>query len=204
MGTQEFQTCNIPCSRISNPRAATNGRPSPAARLSYNGSMSDLRDTHWFAIQVRPCAEAAAELNLRRLAIETLLPLIRRPIRHATRTLRLAARALFPGYLFARFSATDSLRAVSYCRGVVRCSRPATDRFLSTILSSLAFAPESGPMAVSKWKNAGFALTTAFELRRAHWGGWSGVFERELSDSQRVVILIETPSKVAWSSHATF
>src|SRR5262245_10679402 len=74
----------------------------------------------WFAIQTRPSAEAAAEFNLRAFSIETFLPLARRPVHHATRRPQIAVRPLFAGYLFARFCAAVSLRAVSYARGVLR------------------------------------------------------------------------------------
>src|SRR5439155_17173840 len=87
-------------------------------------SNSDLMTTsdemQWFAIQARAGAEAAAESNLRELPVETLLPLARRLVHHATRTPRLVLRPLFPGYLFGRFCAAALLRAVSYSRGVLR------------------------------------------------------------------------------------
>ena len=77
-------------------------------------------ETNWFAVQAHSRAEAAAEFGLRSLSIETLLPLVCRPLHHATRAARHVVRALFPGYLFARFCLAESLRAVTYCRGVVR------------------------------------------------------------------------------------
>src|SRR5688500_12917053 len=90
--------------------------------------MMTWNDIHWFAIQTRPNAEAAVESQLHSLPIETLLPLARRPIRHATRAARMVLRPLFPGYLFARFCAERSLRAVAYSRGVLRVLGGAPDR----------------------------------------------------------------------------
>ncbi len=52
-----------------------------------------------------PGAEAAAESNLHALPIETLLPLVRRRVHHATRAPRMVLRPLFLGYFFARFCA---------------------------------------------------------------------------------------------------
>ena len=154
--------------------------------------MSDLRDTQWFAIQARPCAEAAAEFSLRTLSIETFLPLIRRPIRHATRRVRLAARAFFPGYLFARFCATDSLRTVSYCRGVVRVlgasnrPKPVEDSIIASIRARI----DADGFVGLEQRRPG--VTDCVRIVSGPLAGWSGVFERELSDSQRVVILIDT------------
>src|SRR5947207_955888 len=82
--------------------------------------MSTTDEIQWFAIQSRVGAEAAAGSNLRALSIETLLPLVRRPVHHATRTPRMVLRPFFPGYLFGRFCAATSLRAVSYTLGVLR------------------------------------------------------------------------------------
>ena len=77
-------------------------------------------EMQWFAIQSRTRAEAVAESNLRALPIETLLPLVRRPVHHATRTSADGPATTFPGYLFARFCPVVSLRAVKYSRGVLR------------------------------------------------------------------------------------
>src|SRR5436190_4775222 len=82
--------------------------------------MTANEEMQWFAIQSRLGAEAAVESNLRALAIETLLPLRRCLVHHATRAPRMAVRPLFPAYLFARFCAAVSLRAVKYSRGVLR------------------------------------------------------------------------------------
>src|SRR5262245_30749217 len=90
-------------------------KPSPTAPL-----MATCDEIQWFAIQARVGAEAMAEANLRALPIETLLPLVRRPLRHATRASRMVLRPLFPGYLFARFCVATSLRAVKYSHGVSR------------------------------------------------------------------------------------
>src|ERR1043166_9230657 len=82
--------------------------------------MTTSDEIQWFAIQARPGAEAAAQSNLRPLTMETLLPLVRRRVHHATRASRMVLRPLFPGYLFVRFCTAVSLRAVRYSRGVIR------------------------------------------------------------------------------------
>ena len=145
----------------------------------------------WFAIQAHPCAEAAAEFNLRSLSIETLLPVVRRPIRHATRVARLTVRALFPGYLFARFCAADSLRSVTYCRGVVRVLGagdrpiPVEDAIIESIRARI------GAEGCVELIEHGLGANDRVRITSGPLAGWSGVFESELSDSQRVVILIE-------------
>lgn len=148
--------------------------------------------THWFAVQARSRAEAAAEFGLQSLSIETLLPLVRRPLRHARRVARYRVRALFPGYLFARFCVAESLRAVSFSRGVVRVLGagahpiPVEDSIIASIRERMG---EDGCVALDERR---FGIRDCVRITSGPLAGWSGVFERELSDSQRVVILIET------------
>jgi transcriptional antiterminator RfaH len=149
-------------------------------------------ETHWFAVQAHSRAEAAAEFGLRSLSIETLLPLVRRPVHHARRAARHVVRALFPGYLFARFCVAESLRAVTFSRGVVRVLGaggrpvPVEDSIIASIRERIG---EHGCVALDERR---FGVRDCVRIISGPLAGWSGVFERELSDSQRVVILIET------------
>jgi transcriptional antiterminator RfaH len=135
-----------------------------AMNLSY--------DRQWFAIQARSGAEAAVETRLRTMSIETMLPLARRTSRHA----RTIIRPFFTGYLFARFSAAESWRAVTYSHGVIRVVG-RSDRPLAvddTIIASIRARMgndgcvklhESAPRAGDCVRIAAGPLT-----------GWSGVF----------------------------
>lgn len=154
--------------------------------------MTTNDNLHWFAIQTRPNAEAAAEAQLRALPIETLLPLMRRPVRHATRAPRMVLRPLFPGYLFARFRAAVSLRAVNYSRGVLRVLGatdrpwPVDDAVISAIRARLGV---TGWVELTERQ---FGAGDSVRITAGPLAGWSGVFDCELSDAERVVILIET------------
>lgn len=147
---------------------------------------------HWFAIQSRPGLEAAAESNLRALPIETLLPLARRLVRHATRTPRMVVRPLFRGYLFGRFCGAASLRAVSYSRGVLRVVGgggrpwPVDDAIIADIRERI------GPEGCVEIPQRTLRVGDSVRITSGPLSGWSGVFDCELSDTQRVVILIET------------
>ena len=146
----------------------------------------------WFAIQARPGAEAVAESNLRALPIETLLPLVRRPVHHATRTSRMVLRPLFPGYLFARFCAAVLLRAVRYSRGVLRVVGgeghpwPVDDAIIADIRERI------GPEGFVEMHERPFRVGDSVCITAGPLAGWSGIFDSELSDAERVVILIET------------
>jgi len=148
---------------------------------------------HWFAIQTRPSAEAAAESQLRLLRIETLLPLARRPIRHATRAARMLLRPLFPGYLFARFCAATSLRAARSSRGVLRVLGSASDSpwpiddgVIAAIRARL------GSQGCVELIDRPFGVGDSVRVTDGPLAGWSGIFDCELSDAERVVILIDT------------
>jgi transcriptional antiterminator RfaH len=146
----------------------------------------------WFAIQTRPGAEAGAESNLRPLTLETLLPLARRLVHHATRAPRMAVRPLFPGYLFARFCAAASLRAVKYSRGVLRVVGggehpwPVDDEIIADIRERI------GPERCVEIGERPIRKGDSVRITAGPLSGWAGIFDSELSDAQRVVILIDT------------
>jgi transcriptional antiterminator RfaH len=154
--------------------------------------MTTFDEIHWFAIQARPGAEAAAESSLCALQIETLLPLARRSVHHATRTPQMVLRPLFRGYLFGRFCATVSLRAVSYSRGVLRVVGggdrpwPVDDAIVAEIRDRL------GPQGCVELAERPFGVGDSVRITAGPLTGWSGIFDSELSDAERVVILIET------------
>jgi transcription antitermination factor NusG len=154
--------------------------------------MTTSDEIQWFAIQARPGAEAAAESNLRLLPVETLLPLARRTVHHATRTPRMVLRPLFPGYLLGRFCAAASLRAVSYSRGVLRVVGgggrpwPVDDAIVAEIRERIGL---EGYVEIGERP---FRVGDSVRITTGPLSGWAGVFDSELSDTQRVVILIET------------
>lgn len=57
---------------------------------------------NWYALHVKHCCESLAHYRLERNGIETFYPVYRKFIERRGEEL-LTARALFPGYLFARF-----------------------------------------------------------------------------------------------------
>ena len=154
--------------------------------------MTTSDEIQWFAIQARTGGEAVAESNLRALPIETFLPLARRAVHHATRRPRMVLRPLFPGYLFGRFCAAASLRAVSYSSSVLRVVGgnerpwPVDDAIVADIRERI------GPEGWVELGERPLCIGDAVRIVAGPLSGWSGVFDRELSGAQRVVILIET------------
>jgi transcriptional antiterminator RfaH len=146
---------------------------------------------HWFAVQAKPASEALAESNLRSLHVETLYPRVQKAVRRRGRSSRMVKRPFFPGYLFARFAPEESLRAVTYSRGVTRVlgtkskPLPVEDAIIDGIRERM---DECGCVALEAHAlKAGDAV----DILEGPFCGWSGVFERDLSDGQRVVILLQ-------------
>ena len=154
--------------------------------------MTPTDEVQWFAIQARVGGEAVAEANLRTLPIETLLPLVRRRVRHATRTPRMVLRPLFPGYFFARFCAAALLRAVKYSRGVLRVVGgggqpwPLDDSVIADLRERI------GAEGWVELRERPLQAGDRISITAGPLVGWSGIFDSELSDAERVVILIET------------
>lgn len=146
----------------------------------------------WFAIQSRTGTETVTASHLRTTGIETLLPLIRKAIRHATRTTRMLPRPLFPGYFFARFCPAAALRAVAYSRGVLRVlgsgDRPMPVE--ETVIDGIHARMDEGGFVTLEERP--FRAGDSVRIAEGPLTGWSGVFDRALNDSQRVVILINT------------
>lgn len=154
--------------------------------------MMTNEEMQWFAIQSRTRAEAVAESNLRALPIETLLPLVRRPVHHATRTSRMVLRPLFPGYLFARFFPVVSLRTVKYSRGVLRVVGGGEQPWRVDDAMIADIRERIGPEGCVELRERPLRAGDRVSVTTGPLAGWSGIFDSELSDAQRVVILIDT------------
>jgi transcriptional antiterminator RfaH len=154
--------------------------------------MLNLHEDFWFALHLRSGAEMGAAARLTELEIETFLPLVARGVRHARRTCQMVKRPLFPGYFFARFCPALKLRAVNGSHGVIRvlgnsgAPLPVDVRVIDSIRERIG---DDGCVALV---DRGLAAGDAVRVTEGPLWGWSGVFERELSDAARVIILIET------------
>jgi len=101
-------------------------------------------------------------------------------------------RPLFPGYLFARFCLAVSLRAVKYSRGVSRVVGgvgqpwPVNEAIIADIRERI------GPDGCVEMHERSFRMGDQVCITAGPLAGWSGIFDSELSDAERVVILIET------------
>jgi len=147
---------------------------------------------NWYAIHTQPHQETLSESSLQRLGIETFFPRIkqRKIIRRVARTI---TAPLFPGYLFARFNMDTNYRAVNYARGVRRIVSfgPAPAMVDESIIESIKArlqddgATLQGPI---------FSPGQTVRIQGGMFEGLEAVFERELSDRQRAMVLLQVLS----------
>ena len=147
-------------------------------------------DPQWFAIQAKTAGERLAETSLAQLGLATLLPLVRRNPA-GWRAKQNPVKALFPGYLFARFSAQTHLRAVAYARGVQRVvsTRERPLPVEEPIIESLRARMDN--MGCVALEVRPFTRGQSVRISAGPFAGWQGVFDSALGDAQRVVILLE-------------
>jgi transcriptional antiterminator RfaH len=144
----------------------------------------------WYALRAKPNHERQAELSLQRLGLETFYPQMkqRRVIR---RREQMIIGSLFPGYLFARLEIAVHFRAAKYARGVLDLvafgSIPAVveDEIIEGIRARL----QDGYLTVPA---PSFMPGGIIRIQRGPLEGLEAVFVREMSDHERVVLLLRT------------
>jgi transcriptional antiterminator RfaH len=144
----------------------------------------------WFAIQTKTGAEDAAVQTLATLRLQTFLPLALAAASRRRRNTR-RVRPLFPGYCFARFRSSAHLHAVRYSRGVLRVVGteetpwPVEESIIEDIRARL------DGEGVLHWGPREFQAGDTVRICDGPFEGWTGVFDAELDDHLRVVILLQ-------------
>lgn len=143
----------------------------------------------WYCVRTKPCQEDYAEEHLGQQGIEVYSPRIRmrKTIRRKLCTVN---RPMFPGYLFGRFAYCDCARCVGYSLGVLRIvsfgNRPAIvdDDIIAEIR---LHANEQGIIILEPPPiRRGDPVT----ITEGPFRGFEAIFERDLSDRDRVLILL--------------
>lgn len=144
----------------------------------------------WYTVNTKPQHERVAELSLQKLGVETFYPQLkqRKVIRRRAET---RIGPLFPRYLFARFQLDTHYRAVTYARGVRNIvtfgTVPATveDEIIEEIRARL----HDGYLTVPA---PSFMPGEIIRIQTGPLQGLEAVFVREMSDHERVVLLLRT------------
>ena len=174
---------------------------------------------NWYAVHAKPRQEALALLSLQREQIETYFPKLRRK-RTIRRVRKWVTGPLFPGYFFARFDAMQDGRLVRYANGVINIvsfgGHPAIvePELITAIISNChpsTLHPQ--PSTLNSQHSTFNSPPSTFlpdvvtiqpsplrpgdvvEVQTGPFRGFQGVFEREMSGQERVVILLEVLAK---------
>lgn len=131
-----------------------------------------------------------AEKNLTMQGITSYLPLYRRKVKKRSKRQEILS-PLFSGYLFSRFDINTSYHIVRYTKGVK--SILGTDDFLWTIdaekIADIQSREEDG-VVILKPKQETFRKGDAILVDDGDFEGWEGIFQEELPDHERAVILL--------------
>lgn len=144
----------------------------------------------WYAVHTKPKQEQRADSNLRAWSIETFAPRFkeRRCNQYNGRPTYLI-KPLFPGYVFARFRASDLLHKICFTRGVDKVvsfggvPAPVDDRII-TILQQRR--EEDGFIKMGEECDPGDRVViVAGPLK-----DFTGIFQHKLTEGERVAVLL--------------
>lgn len=145
--------------------------------------------SRWYALAVKPRQEDRAADNLKAWEIPTLAPKVDVGVAGCR-------KLLFPGYIFARFELAHMAHKICFTRGISYIvsfgGKPAevADEIIAAICNRIR---NDGAISLGRSLRPGDPVViTAGPLR-----DFEGVFEEELSDGERVRILLDTVAYTA-------
>jgi transcriptional antiterminator RfaH len=146
----------------------------------------------WYAIHTHFRQESRADANLKAWNIETFYPKIMQERRNEfSGAITCLTKPFFPRYIFARFDIGPLLQKVWFTRGVrsvVSFGGPPTPVDDEIIEFFRRRAANDGFLKVDDALKPGDKVT----LKSGVLAKLQGVFEREMNDCDRVVILLQT------------
>ena len=144
----------------------------------------------WYAVSTKPHQEKQAELHIKQCGIECFLPLLKEN-KIIRRTRKEVIEPLFPGYLFARFDPDKHCRAVSYATGVRKVvefgSGPV--ELDATMIDAIKERLNNGYVTLM---SARLVQGQVVQINGGPLAGLEAVFVREMTDRNRVILLLNT------------
>jgi transcriptional antiterminator RfaH len=147
--------------------------------------------SQWFAIHTQLHQENRADANLRAWNVETFFPRIKSQRRNEfSGATTYFTKPFFPRYLFGRFP-QEQLHKIWFTRGVKSVvsfggtPSPIDDEVIEFLRTR---ADKDGLIKLSEDLKPGDKVV----MRGGMLDSLEGVFEREMNDSQRVMILLKT------------
>ena len=145
----------------------------------------------WYLIHSKARQEDVAELNLRRLGVDTFCPRFRKL--NSTRSkAQSEGEVLFPGYLFIKVDMTTEYRKVTYAHGVLRVvkfgSAPAVVE--EEIIASIKERVHNGLVVLPS--PSSLKSGQIVRINKGPLYGFEAIFEQELNGTERVALLMKT------------
>jgi transcriptional antiterminator RfaH len=144
----------------------------------------------WYVVSTKPHQEKQAESHVKQCGIECFLPLLKES-KIIRRTHKTVIEPLFPGYLFARFDLDKHSRAVSYARGVRKIvefgSGPV--EVDATMIDAIKERLNNGFVTPHSER---FKMGQIVHIKGGPLAGLEAVFMREMTDRNRVLLLLNT------------
>lgn len=149
-----------------------------------------LTKMSWYVVNTKPRQECLAEVNLKRLGLETFLPQLKenRVIRKKQTTV---VAPLFPGYFFARFNINSHYRAVHFAHGVrnVITYGAVPAEIDETLIMMIRSRMKHDYLVIQP---SSFNPGQIVRIQSGPFEGLEAVFEREMTAKHRVVLLLKT------------
>jgi transcriptional antiterminator RfaH len=148
----------------------------------------------WYALHTNPRQEDRADLNLKAWQVETLNPkMMESKLNKNTGQRSYQVKPLFPGYIFAKFKAYDMLHKIRYTRGVCMIVSfggtplPVDEDIIHIIRRRMG---EAGMIKIQD----DFKRGTPIMIQEGRFKGLTGIFEHEMSGSDRIRVLLDAIS----------
>ena len=145
---------------------------------------------HWYAVSTKPHQERQAELHIKECGIECFLPLLKTS-KIIRRTRKTVINPLSPGYLFAQFELERHYRAVSYATGVRKVVEFGAGpvELDVIIIDAIKERPNDGYVTPQSER---FKMGQIVHIKDGPLTGFEAVFMREMTDRNRVLLLLNT------------
>src|SRR5262245_20883654 len=145
---------------------------------------------NWYAVRTHPRQESRVESNLSAMGVETFIPRMKVPrYNYYTDESIHLVKPLFPNYVFARFDLDRLFHPIRFTRGVHSLVSYGTT---PALVDSLIITTIQSRMSEDGYVMIGEKLKPGDEviIERGPWKNLIGIFERETSDIERVMILL--------------
>lgn len=148
------------------------------------------QEDKWYVVNTKSNQEDLATFNLSGLGLEILNPKLKEE-RLVWGTTKTMIKPLFAGYIFVKFNAAKYLHTIQYTRGVRNVLRfgmtllPVEEEIIENIQKRL------NPDGYVEIKKKSLEAGSRVNIIEGSLNGLNGVFEREMSDRKRVVVLLD-------------